>query len=136
TASSTSAWTIEAARVRDPARSETEVRAIAPVAGIPPNREAPTEATPCPTSSRSGSKAPVSDIEPATRADSSDSIAASAATVAAAGSSTPSSAGSTAGRDGAGSEAGIAPIVASGTGRSAAGTETTTITNSEHGPDV
>src|SRR5699024_1936533 len=83
TASSTRAWTIEAMRVRAPARRLTEVRAIAPVAGMPPNREAPIEATPWPTSSRSGSKAPVSAMVPATRADSSDSIAASAATVSA-----------------------------------------------------
>ena len=119
--------------MRAPARIDTEVRAIAPVAGMPPNRDAPIEATPWPTSSRSGSKAPVSAIDPATRAESSDSIAASAATVAAAGSSTPSISGSIAGRDGAGNEAGIVPMVASGVGSSQASTATTAIPISDPG---
>ena len=113
--------------MRAPARIDTEVRAIAPVAGMPPNRDAPTEAIPWPTSSRSGSKAPVSAIEPATRAESRDSIAASAATVAAAGNSTPSSSGSMCGSEGAGRLAGIAPIVASGPGISTASSATTAI---------
>lgn len=55
TASSTSACTTEARRLRAPERMFTEVRAIAPVAGMPPMRIAPIEATPWPTSSRSGS---------------------------------------------------------------------------------
>src|SRR5690625_6796556 len=60
-----------------------------------------------------------------TRADSSDSIAESAATVSAAGSSTVISAGSIVGSEGAGRLAGIAPIVASGAGVIAARTATT-----------
>ena len=52
----------------------------------------------------------------ATRADSSDSIAASAATVSAGSSRVLTSAGSIAGREGAGSECGSAPIRASGVG--------------------
>src|SRR5699024_3014056 len=52
-----------------------------PVPGMPPNSPAPTEASPWPTSSRSGSYGPVSDIEAATRIARSDSIPASAATV-------------------------------------------------------
>ena len=54
-ASSTRAWTTTDTRVRPPARTFTAVRAIAPVAGIPPKKPEPMDARPCPTSSRSGS---------------------------------------------------------------------------------
>ena len=46
---------IAAIRVRAPDRTLTAVRAIAPVAGIPPKNPEATEARPCPTSSRLGS---------------------------------------------------------------------------------
>src|SRR5699024_7641870 len=49
--SSTRAWTMEARRVRPPARMLTEVRAMAPVAGMPPKSEDPIDAMPWPTSS-------------------------------------------------------------------------------------
>ena len=37
-----------------PDRTLTAVRAMAPVAGMPPKNPAATEASPCPVSSRSG----------------------------------------------------------------------------------
>ena len=49
TASSTAACATAATRVRAPERTLTAVRAIAPVAGMPPNRPAASEARPWPT---------------------------------------------------------------------------------------
>jgi len=46
TSSSTSACTTDASRVLAPERTLTAVRAIAPVAGMPPNSPAATEASP------------------------------------------------------------------------------------------
>lgn len=105
-----------AARIGDrpPERMLTAVRAIAPVAGMPPKNPEATDASPCPTSSRSASYGPVSDIEAATRADSSDSIAANAATVNAGPSSDRTVAQSAVGRRGAGRVFGSSPIVAAG----------------------
>lgn len=133
TTSSTTAWKIAAMRDRPPERTFTAVRAIAPVAGMPPNSADPIEAMPCPTSSRSGSKRPVSAIEAATRPDNSDSTAASAATVAAVGRSAPSAVGSSAGRLGAGRPAGSAPMRVSGFGITSASRLTTTMPTSDPG---
>ena len=73
----TTPWTIAATRVRAPARTLTAVRAIAPVAGIPPNEATTaTLARPWPTSSRSGSCGSPSAMPSATLADSRLSIAA------------------------------------------------------------
>ena len=47
-------WVIAARRVRPPERTFTAVRAMAPVAGMPPNRGAMTLASPWPNSSRLG----------------------------------------------------------------------------------
>lgn len=69
----------------------------------------------------------------ATRALSSDSIAASAATVAAAGSSAAAMGRSSAGSAGTGSVAGISPITASGAWSRAASTETTTMPSRDPG---
>ena len=55
TASSTSECVIAASRVRPPERTLTAVRAIAPVAGMPPKSPEARDASPWPTSSRSGS---------------------------------------------------------------------------------
>jgi len=56
-----------ATRVRAPARTFTAVRAIAPVAGIPPNNGAAMLASPCPTSSPTGVARPQSSRTSATR---------------------------------------------------------------------
>ena len=90
------------------------MRAMAPVAGMPPNKPAATEASPCPTSSRSASNGPVSEIVAATSAESSDSMAASAATVSAAATRFMISAGSAGGSPGAGNACGSEPIRATG----------------------
>ena len=114
-ASSTRACTTAASRVLAPERTFTAVRAIAPVAGMPPKNPAAIEASPWPVSSRSGLYAP--DGRPsgptmpeATRAESRDSIAASVAMETAGISRLPSAAGSTEGMEGAGRECGSAPI--------------------------
>ena len=114
-ASSTTACTIAASRVLAPERTFTAVRAIAPVAGIPPKNPAAIEASPWPVSSRSGLYGP--DGRPsgptmpaATRAESRDSIAASVAMETAGMSRPPTAAGSIKGMEGAGSECGSAPI--------------------------
>ena len=80
TSTRTSEWTMAETRVRAPARTLTAVRAIAPVAGMPPKSGDARLARPCPNSSRSGSCRPVSDIPSATFAESRLSIAASRAT--------------------------------------------------------
>ena len=80
TASRTSAWVSAASREVAPARTLTAVRAIAAVAGIPPNSGEPRLARPCPTSSRSESWRCPTLIPSATVADSRLSNAASAAT--------------------------------------------------------
>jgi hypothetical protein len=80
TRTSTKACTIAETRVRAPARTFTAVRAMAPVAGIPPKSGDARLASPCPKSSRSGSWRTASDMPSATFADRRLSIAASAAT--------------------------------------------------------
>jgi hypothetical protein len=55
THSSTSECVMAETRVRAPDRTFTAVRAIAPVAGMPPNTPEATDAKPWPTSSRFGS---------------------------------------------------------------------------------
>ena len=55
TASNSSECTMADTRVRAPERTLTAVRAIAPVAGMPPKSPDATDARPWPTSSRSGS---------------------------------------------------------------------------------
>ena len=72
-------------------------------------------------------------MEEATRAESSDSMAASAAIVPAAGSSPPMAPRSMAGTEGSGSERGISPMLARGLGTSAARTVTMTMPTSEPG---
>lgn len=52
---STAAWKRAASREEAPVRTLTAVRAIAPVAGTPPNSGAAMFASPCPNSSLSGS---------------------------------------------------------------------------------
>ena len=77
-ASSVAEWTIPAIGVRPPVRMLVTVRAMVPVAAIPPKNGTTTLATPCAISSWFGScRSPV--IESATRAQSSDSIAPSSA---------------------------------------------------------
>src|SRR6266700_1090518 len=75
-----SAWTMPATGVLAPERILVAVRAIAPVAGSPPNRGEIMLATPCPTSSTFGlCLSPLMRSE--TSADISDSIAPNMATV-------------------------------------------------------
>ena len=80
---STAAWVSAASREPAPERTLTAVRAIAAVAGTPPNSGAARFARPWPNSSRSGSWRSPTLMPSATVADSSDSSAASAATAAA-----------------------------------------------------
>src|SRR3954453_14106662 len=82
-AASTAAWMSAARRDPAPERTLTAVRAIAPVAGTPPNRGAARLARPWPNSSRSGLCLWLTPMPSATAADSSDSSAASAATASA-----------------------------------------------------
>src|SRR6185312_2408626 len=96
-------------------------------AGMPPKIPEAIEARPCPTSSLSPSYGPVSEIDAATRADSNDSIAASAATVNAAPTSDTIVVISAEGSAGAGSEPGSVPILASGRSARFATTATSTI---------
>jgi hypothetical protein len=124
---------IAAIRVRAPDRRFTAVRAMAPVAGMPPKKPAATEASPWPTSSRSASYGPVSEMDAATRAESSDSIAASAATVSTGPTRAGRIAGSMKGTDGAGSELGSAPIRVTGRAVTVATTVTRTMPMIEPG---
>ena len=101
------------------------VRAIAPVAGIPPNSPDAMFAIPCPTSSTFDLwRVPI--IPSATTAESSDSIAASSATVTADGKSSRMRSAERAGKCGDGIPAWISPnrepIVSTGRRRSAAPT--------------
>ncbi len=112
--SSTTACTIDASLVRPPDRTFTAVRAMAPVAGIPPNRPEPMDAMPCPTNSRSGSYGPVSARDEATRAESSDSMAANAAIVRAGPSRDAVPPSVSVGKAGIGSPSGSAPMTARG----------------------
>src|SRR5699024_6135038 len=111
----------------------TAVRAIAPVAGIPPKKPAAADARPWPTSSRSASKGPVREIEAATRAESKDSIAASAATATAGPASALIISRFNSGTVGAGRLAGSCPIWASGASTTTASTVTTTIARKDPG---
>ena len=82
TASSVSAWIMPATGVRAPERMFVAVRAIAPVAGKPPNSGETMLAMPCAISSTFGlCRSPP--MRSATTADISDSIAPSIATVSA-----------------------------------------------------
>ena len=85
-----------------PARTFTAVRAMAPVAGTPPNTGAARFARPCPNSSRSGSVVWLTLMPSATVADSRLSSAASAAIASADGSIALNVAGSRKPKDGAG----------------------------------
>ena len=80
TTSSVSAWIMPATGVRPPVRMLVAVRAIAPVAGMPPKNGATMLAMPCAISSWLGSWRS-SICASATRADSSDSMAPSSAIV-------------------------------------------------------
>ena len=92
TPSSVSAWIIPETGVRAPDRTFVAVRAIAPVAGRPPNIGDTTLATPCATSSTFGlCRSPL--MRSATTADISDSIAPRRATVSAGDSSVRTSEG-------------------------------------------
>ena len=134
TPSSTTAWNTTASRVRPPVRALTAVRAIAPVAGRPPNRPEATLASPWPTSSRSGFVRVTSGTIPsATRADRSDSSAASAATARAGAARPWIVRQSKLGRLGAGREVGSAPIRATSSDINSATTVATMIATSDNG---
>ena len=109
------------------------MRAIAPVAGIPPKKPAATEASPWPTSSRSAFTGPVGERDAATRADSSDSIAASAATATAGPARALMVSMLRSGMDGAGRELGSSPMAGSGSWSSAVATVTTMIAINDAG---
>ena len=94
--------------VRAPERMLVAVRAMAPVAGRPPNSGDATFAMPCAISSTLGSwRSP--DMRSATTADSSDSIAPSSAIVTASGTSPGSSSGRNAGTCSSGRPVGMPP---------------------------
>ncbi len=133
TTSSTTACTTAASREDAPERTFTAVRAIAAVAGIPPNSGAPRLARPCPTSSRSESCRPPTLIPSATVADSRLSSAASAATAIAGSTQRARSPSGTLGNDGSGSPEGRCPMVASPRSRTALPTVTSTTATSEPG---
>ncbi len=133
TTSSVPACTSVAARVRAPARTLTAVRAMAPVAGMPPNSGETTFASPCPTSSRSGSCAEASAMPSATFAERRLSIAARRATASAAGRYVPSRSSSRVGSDGSGSASGSAPMRATGQCSSSASTVAAATAASEPG---
>ncbi|MNS58896.1 hypothetical protein D3C72_918330 [compost metagenome] len=103
-------WTTPEARVLAPARMLTAVRAIAPVAGMPPKNGTARLARPWPMSSRLGSWGLAPERRSATVAESSDSIAPSAASAIAGRTSSPRRAGSKGSQDGMGSPCGIAPM--------------------------
>ncbi len=110
TAISTTECTIADTRVRAPARTFTAVRAIAPVAGIPPKSGETTFASPWPNSSRSGSWWAVSTRPSATFADRRLSIAPRAATASAAPNRSLMRPNGNDGKEGVGSESGSLPI--------------------------
>ena len=102
------AWVMPATGVRAPERMLVAVRAMAPVAGRPPNSGDSTLAMPCAVSSTFGScRSP--DIRSATTAESSDSIAPSIATVSAGDSSVRTRSGLNAGICSAGRPLGTPP---------------------------
>ena len=112
--------------VRAPARMFVAVRAMAPVAGRPPNSGDSTLATPCAVSSTFGSwRSP--DMRSATTAESSDSIAPSMATVSAGDNSVRTRCGLKAGIRSSGRPAGTTPnrepIVSTGSPAAATTTE-------------
>jgi hypothetical protein len=108
TASSVSAWTMPDTGVCAPDRMFVAVRAIAPVAGRPPNNGDATLAIPCATSSTFGLwRSPP--IRSATTADISDSSAPSIATVSAGWKSTPTSSSLNRGSVRVGHPAGMPP---------------------------
>ena len=120
-------WTMAATRVRAPARTLTAVRAIAPVAGMPPKMPLATLARPWPNSSRSGFSRDVPVMPSATRADSRLSIAARAATARAAENSALVVAVSSTGTRGVGTLPGSGPIVMTSQSRTATSTVATAI---------
>ena len=106
--SSVSAWTMPATGVRPPLLMLVAVRAMAPVAGMPPKSGEAMLATPCATSSMLERWRPP--IMPsATTAERSDSIAPSAAMANAGPTSSRSSASETEGSTGLGRLDGISP---------------------------
>ncbi len=123
--SRTTLWTTVATRVCAPARTLTAVRAIAPVAGIPPMNDTATLASPWPSSSRSGSCGSPSAIPSATLAESRLSRAASAATASTADRSVGRSVTANSGTCGYGRPAGMCPIRATGRSASSATTVAT-----------
>ncbi len=135
TATRTRPWTIVETRVRAPARTLTAVRAMAPVAGMPPNSDTAMFARPWPTSSRSGSWSSPSASPSATLAESRLSSAASAATARTAVRSSGRCATSMSGRLGLGSPAGMVPIRAMGRSASRATSVATATAISEAGSE-
>ncbi len=110
TPKSTTAWVIAARRVRPPERTFTAVRAMAPVAGMPPNSGATTLASPWPNSSRSGSCGAASLMPSATFAERRLSSPASSAIANAADTSSPSCSPPTLGSAGTGRPHGRSPM--------------------------
>ena len=102
------AWTMPATGVRPPARTFVAVRAIAPVAGKPPNRGETMFAAPCAISSALDRWLPPI-IRSATIADRSDSTPARKAMTNAEGSNSLMRATLTCGSEGTGKPAGSAP---------------------------
>ena len=132
TASRTSDWVTAASRERAPDRTLTAVRAIAAVAGMPPNMGVTMFATPCPSNSRSESWRSPTLMPSATVADMRLSSAARAATATAGRSRLPKRATSTVGSEGAGRPTGIAPMVAT----SRLATATTTVATMTAGSET
>ena len=122
-----------ASRDRPPERTLTAVRAIAAVAGMPPNSGVTRFAIPWPNSSRSASWRSPTLIPSATVADIKLSSAANAATAIAGTSKLPTVPGWIGGRLGVGRPAGISPIVSSATLATAAMTLAATMATSETG---
>ncbi len=103
-----SAWMIPAMGVRPPASTLVAVRAIAPVAGSPPNSGEAMFAAPC-ASSSALERCVLPIIRSATTADSRDSIPASSAMVMAAGARSTSLSAVRFGMDGQGRPWGSSP---------------------------
>ncbi len=135
--SSVTAWVMPATGVRPPFFTFVAVRAIAPVAGMPPKTGETMFATPCATSSMlERCRPPI--MPSATTADSRDSIAASSAIVNAGPASDATSGSVTCGSEGCGRPAWIAPnrraIVS--TGRWKSWTSTVVTMSATNGPGM
>ena len=111
TATITSEWVIADTLVRAPERTLTAVRAMAPVAGMPPNSPVATFARPWPTISRRSDVRVSPVMASATLAESRLSIAARMATASAGPTRWRTTVGLRSGRRGAGRWCGSAPIV-------------------------